>query len=77
MANRHPLLDPAINDYDKYMTYDGSISGFTKSGRDYSKKDWDFTVPIQVKGHVDKKNERKSNYVSKDVELADLHIYYS
>lgn len=59
------------------MTYDGSISGFTKSGRDYSKKDWDFTVPIQVKGHVDKKNERKSNYVSKDVELADLHIYYS
>ena len=77
LANRHPLLDPAINDHDKYMTYDGSISGFTKSGHDYSKKDWDFTVPIQVKGHVDKKNERRSNYVSKDVELTDLHIYYS
>ena len=28
LANRHPLLDPAINDHDKYMTYDGSISGF-------------------------------------------------
>lgn len=59
------------------MTYDGSISGFTKSGREYRKKDWDFTVPIQVKGHVDKKNERKGKYVSKDVELTDLHIYYS
>ena len=59
------------------MTYDGNIFGFTKGGRDYSKKDWDFTVPIQVKGHVDKKNERKRNYISKDVELTDLHIYYS
>ena len=71
------MLDPAINDHDKYMTYDGNIFGFTKGGRDYSKKDWDFTVPIQVKGHVDKKNERKRNYISKDVELTDLHIYYS
>ena len=77
LANRHPLLDPAINDHEKYMAYDGSIFGFTKSGHDYKKKDWDFTVPIQVKGHVDKKNERKGNYVSKDVELTDLHIYYS
>ena len=71
------MLDPAINDHDKYMTYDGNIFGFTKGGRDYSKKDWDFTVPIQLKGHVDKKNERKRNYISKDVELTDLHIYYS
>ena len=77
LANKHPLLDPAINDHDKYMTYDGNISGFTKSGRDYRKRDWDFTVPIQVKGHVDKKNERKGKYISKDVELTDLHIYYS
>lgn len=77
LANRHPLLDPAINDTDKYMTYDGSISGFKKSGRDYCKADWDFTVPIQVKGHVDKKNERKKSYITKSVELADLHIYYS
>ena len=59
------------------MTYDGKISGFTKGGRDFSKANWEFTVPIQVKGHVDKKNERKRNIISKDVELTDLRIYYS
>ncbi|MBR3299822.1 MAG: hypothetical protein IKI64_11610 [Clostridia bacterium] len=76
LANKHHLLDPAINDHDKYMAYDGSIYGFTKVKSDFRKADWDFQVPVQIKGHIDKKVERRATRISQAVELTDLNIYY-
>ena len=76
LANKHHLLDPDIKDHDKYMAYDGSIFGFTKVKRDFRKEDWDFKVPVQVKGHTDIKGERKKSRISRNVASTDLNIYY-
>ncbi len=58
LANKSPLLDAQINDHDKYQLYDGCIVGFRKADHNQKIEDRDFSVPVQIKGHIDKNDIR-------------------
>ncbi len=76
LALDHGLLDPAIADHDKRVSYDGSITGYKKVDQDFKKEDWEFSVPVQVKGHIDNKNERTAKFIRRPVDLTDIRIYF-
>lgn len=75
IAHAHNALSPEISSHDKSMSYDGIIWLFNSSGQ-HSKKTFDDKIPVQVKGHIDDKeeflNKRKITYA---VEVDDLRVY--
>ncbi len=76
LVNKHPLLDPQINDHDKIPLYDGSIVGYQTSGQNRKNKDWDFMVPVQFKGHIDRQGIRRKRNVVLQVPIDDLCAYF-
>lgn len=75
IARLHNALSPEIASNDKVMSYDGFIWLYSSSEQ-HSKKTFDDKIPVQVKGHIDDKeeflNKRRITYV---VEVDDLRVY--
>ena len=61
IINAHLTMDAQFNSHDKEMAWDGYIYIFKKNNGDISKANWDDRVPVQVKGHID----RKDKYLNK------------
>lgn len=62
---------------DKEMAWDGYIWTFKRDGY-INKEHYDDKLPVQIKGHVDKRNEyMKKEKIMYSVDLEDLYIYFN
>lgn len=77
IINAHLTMDAQFNSHDKEMAWDGYIYIFKKNNGDISKANWDDRVPVQVKGHIDRKDKYLNKQrVTYQVQLEDLEIYF-
>lgn len=72
----HPTMESHINKGDKEMSWDGYIRIFQDDNKSLDKKNFDDDIPVQVKGHIDKSGLIKKSYISHQVSLDDLKIFY-
>lgn len=78
IIDRHQTMARQFNSRDKEMSWDGYIWIYKDIYGNQDKKNYDDRVPVQIKGHID----RKKSYMNKkcitySVDLADLQIYFA
>jgi len=75
-VNKVDRLAHNFNKQDKEMCWDGSIEIYTGQG-EFSKKNLEDNVPVQIKGHADKACKYiKKERIQVPVSIEDLQIYY-
>lgn len=71
----HSLLDDHINEGDKELSWDGSISIY--NSKNFSKESWVDDVPVQVKGTIDEEEKlQKKKIIQFKTDIGDLKNYY-
>lgn len=76
IIDAHSTMEHQINENDKEMSWDGYIWLYKHNDGVQSRENFEARVPVQVKGHNDKKhNYIKRSRISYSIELADLAAY--
>ena len=76
IINSEPLLEEDFPTKDKEMSYDGNIYILKNEG-ELSKHNLFGTVPVQIKGHIDKKQKYiGKSKISYKVSIEDLKVYF-
>ena len=71
----HRLLDDHINEEDKELSWDGSISIY--NSENFSKESWVDDVPVQVKGTIDEAGKLQNKKIIQfKTDIGDLKNYF-
>ena len=73
----HPTMAEDIKKGDKDLSYDGYIRLFMDGDTESDKQNFDADIPIQIKGHEDKKKSYfGKERISWPVDIDDLKVYF-
>lgn len=77
LIDDHPSMMSGVMAHDKYMSWDGEIVLFKDDDENRIKENRYDSIPVQVKGHVDKEGKYFNRESIKcSVEIRDLQLYY-
>lgn len=76
IIDEHPTMDYKFNSHDSEMSWDGFIYLYKENSQTQSKDEFDGRVPVQIKGHYDKKQVYiNASRIDYPVQLNDLKAY--
>lgn len=77
LIDDHPTMMSGVMAHDKYMSWDGEIVLFKDDDKNRTKENRYDSIPVQVKGHIDKTGKYfNQESIKYSVEIRDLQLYY-
>lgn len=73
----HPTMEAFFEEHDTGACFDGFIRIYLDDNSDKDKSNYDYDIPVQIKGHEDKTGKNlKAVMINRSVSLDDLRAYY-
>ena len=75
LTDDNNAIVPDLKTHDKGMSYDGFLTLF-KQNSPHDKANYEDTISVQIKGHIDDKEEYiDKQHITYQVDIADLRVY--